>query len=436
MTTLISFLGKTEANRGYRLANYRFECGFELSTSFFGVAVLSRERARINGAARETPTRWIIIGTPTSGWDQLEKCVAQLAPNFADAALEWALPVSEELAANGSVSPANLRAFESDFSTPLKIDIRLCAVDNDADAIFGALQAHLDKHSRVVLDVTHGFRAMPMHALLALGALRWLSHIEITDILYGNFEQKYDDGACRAQSLKTSARLAHFTPALAQLELVDDVGHIGELFESSNPQLFERLREAHRLESLMQHNQSAGPRGQALGVLRKFNSASAIDSACAKAVESVLERLKYESGAEGLRARACIALTRNDFMRALGLANEALLLRVVELRGLRTLAEAELARGKEGDATIYKIINRLAKEEFRAQCSREGAPGLDVDGRSVPAQRALNLLNDARNAVMHAGTGMGGQRPPESLNTASGLTSLIDWSFHFFDFMK
>lgn len=426
MTTLISFLGKTEANRGYRLAKYRFECGDPIETTFFGVAVLLQQRARHKPAASETPTRWIIIGTPTSGWDQLEKCVAQLAPDSADAAHEWGVSVSEQLATGAPVSPAHLRAFESQFSATLNIEVLLCAVENNADAIFDALHANLASNSRVVLDVTHGLRAMPMHALLALGALRWLGNIEIKDILYGNFEQKHPDGACPAQSLKGSARLARFTPALAQLNLMDDVGHIGGLFEKDNPELCSRLVETQRLESLMQFPKSAVARGQALEQL-DFKTDSAIDRTCASAVKAALTRLKFESGAEGLRARAKAALDRGDFMRALAFAKEALVMKVIEVEGLDEKAEEHKKAKNSSNQEFYNFLTKSAQDSLIEFSKRPDAPRHG----SKKASDARTALDDARNTVMHARA-----TDRSDFDTADNVRALLNWSFQFFDFMK
>ena len=435
MTTLISFLGVGVENRGYKLAHYKFDCGFEFTSSFFGAAALARLRA-----GSTPPTRWLIIGTTTSGWDNLYDCIAKLAPAAEPRALEWALQVSEEMncstpRARAPVSLARLSEFERSFSSLLGVELRLLAVDDDGDEIFNALHTNIEHGSKVVADITHGFRTMGMNALLALGALRWLADIEVEDILYGKFNYDAPEGVHPAISLTASARLARFTPALAQLALVDDVGHIAPMFEAHAPNITTALRKTQRLESLMQHRSAALHRGQALGPLKNFSSHSAIDRACASATEAALSRLHHAPGAAGLRARSEVALTRGDFTRALAYANEAIQLKIVEVKSLRERADAEVASSppsQDGDP-YYSALNKLAKAALREQCAREGAPRC---GERL-ATGALFCLADARNAVMHADSGFVGKIPPnKSLQNEASLTELLKWSYKFYDFLS
>lgn len=433
-TTLLSFLGVGVENRGYKLASYQFDCGFEFTTSFFGAAALARMRTQ-----KKAPARWLIIGTTTSGWDSLYDCVAQLAPTAEARALDWALNVSSEMSGSTPkdrkpVSLARLREFEAAFSSVLGVDIRLITVEDDGDEIFAALHGNIEPKSAVVAEITHGFRTMGMNALLALGALRWLADIEVADILYGRFNYDAPSGIHPAISLTASARLAQFTPALAQLALMDDVAHIAPLFENGAPQLVKDLCTTQRLESLMQHRSAASTKGQALGSLRNFSSKSKIETACAAATASALERLHHAPGAAGLRARSEVALTRGDFTRALAYANEAIQLKIVELKSLRERADAEVASlppSQDGDP-YYSALNKLAKAALREQCAREGAPRC---GDRL-ATGALYCLADARNVVMHADSGFVGKSPPNKLlqNEAS-LTELLTWSYDFYKFL-
>ena len=429
MTTLLTFLGVGKENRGYDLARYRFDCGFECETKLFGAAAL--QKMRHHGQPAE---RCVIIGTPTSGWDNLYECVATLAPDAKPSAEEWALEVADEMAGKKPVLATRLREFESKFSAALSVELCLITVDNSGDEIFAALNEHLPRGSRVVADITHAFRTMPLNALLALGALRWLKDIEVEDILYGSFDTNTPSGAQRAHSLTTASRLARFTPALAQLALVDDVGHIAELFESVAPLTADRLRETQRLESLMQYTKSRQPRSDALQQLRQLGQSALtapFDAACAKASVEVLGGLESGAGSAAHLARAKTALAHADYMRALALANEALLLRIIDVNGLRAKASAELASNSKGFLTEYQVINGLAKKALEEQCQREGAP----KNEQIPARNSLLTLGDARNSVMHAGSGVVQKDAPSALGSAKGITDLLNWSFRFYDFI-
>lgn len=431
MTTLLTFIGRTEANRAYRLATYRLDDGSTTESSLFAAAMLAHMKK-----SGRLPKRLVAIGTRTSGWDVLLELVSRVAPEAQDEALEWAIPVSESLG-RGAVDDAHLRDFERRFSPRLGIDIRLCVAENTGESVFAAIVGALEPRSAVTLDITHSFRSMPVHALVALGALRWLKGIEIADILYGSLDEKSPDGTCAARSLGDTARLAHATPALAQLALEGDVGGIADIFEPTDRTLAERLRETQRLESLMQYPKASVPRGQALGTLRRLagESRSSVERLCAETTAAGCESLAQGVGAEGLKNRAVAALDRGDLMRALGLANEALVVRVIELRGLRAKAKQEYDDAPAQDRDFYRILNRLARSELKSLSQAAGAPRASKpDARS--AKDLLGALKDVRNAVMHAGGESTGQEVPDDIQSADKLVALIRWSLNFYAFLR
>lgn len=427
-TALVTFIGRTEANRAYKTAHYRFEDGSSSESSLFAAAMLANFRA-----TGRMPKRLVAIGTPTSGWDVLIELVARLAPESVDDALQWAIPVSQALE-RGPVPESALREFEERFSARLGLEVQLRIAANNGDSVFAVLASALEPRSSVILDITHSFRSMPVHALVALGALRWLKEIEIADILYGSLDERSADGSCAARSLRDTARLAHATPALAQLTLVGDVGGVAEIFEGRDSALASRLRNTQQLEALMQYGKAATPRGQALGTLRTLEqqSQSSVERACAQRTGKALELLHKGVGAQGLRNRAEAALDRGDLMRALGLANEALLVRVVELHKLRDKAQAEYNDAPGYDRDYYRILNRLAREALKSHTTDPAAPGRPA----CSAFKLFNKLSAVRNAVMHAGCEATGQPIPDELMSEKALIELLRWSFDFFDFLN
>ena len=180
----------------------------------------------------------------------------------------------------------------------------------------------------------------------------------------------------------------------------------------------------------MQHDAAAVKRGQALGELRRFDGAASQRAVAAK-VSETLGTLNLGTGSTGLLNRARRALSRNDFMRAVGLANEALALKTVERHNLRERAAQELASRGLPEADYYKTLNGLAREHLRDAANRDGAPRHG----GTRAYYALQTLNAARNSVMHAGTGLAGQQPPNDLLSPEALRALLEWSFRFYDFL-
>jgi CRISPR-associated Csx2 family protein len=426
----MTFVGQAAKDRAYKSATYRFPCGFQLESKLFAVAALSWLRS-----SGKAPSRVIVIGTPTSGWDVLMELVLRFAPTMESEALAWAIDVSESLA-RGPIDPSSLRAFECEFSKALGVQVNLVLATNDGECMAGALSAALEPGEQVVLDITHSFRSMPVHALLCLGALRWIKGIELVDVLYGSWEERGADGVAPARSLGATARLAHATPALAQLELIDDVGAVAPYLaaELGRPAIETELLAAQRLESIMQFDSAQVKRGQVLGQLRQPLDPlkSPITASIAARMEQTLSDLNLGSGSLGLRNRAARALERGDFMRTLALANEALTLKVIELRDLRRRAGEEMRAQVGPRRDFYQVLNRLARESLREHADRPEAPRF---GRRS-ASYALKTVVDARNAVMHAGANFGEDAAPDELLSPDALRALLEWSIRFYDHLR
>jgi CRISPR-associated Csx2 family protein len=424
-STLLTFVGRTAANRAYRQARYRFDDGVEVESKLFAAAALSWMQR-----GKQPPNRMLVVGTPTSGWDVLMELVERLAPSQAEEALEWAIPVSEALAV-GAVAPESLRSFEQRFSHALGVRLDLLLAQNDGESVFAALHGALAPNERVVLDITHSYRSMPVHALVSLGALRWLKGVQLGDIVYGSLDETDPAGVSAARSLGSTSALAQATPALAQLALVDDVGSIAPYLACGNPELGKRLEDTQRLEAIMQFDSAAQPRGQALGTLREFGGSPAL-AATASMLRETLESMNKGCGSRGLLNRARRALGKQDYMRAVGLANEALALRVVELHDLRRKAAEAIRASAPADSDLYRTLNRLARAELARNADREDAP------RLPPARpyASLQRLNAARNSVMHAGSSISGQTAPQELLSADSLRALLEWSFRFYEFLE
>ena len=445
MTTLVSFIGNPQRSQSpapvaprmpaalaeYEATPYRFEDGFESRTLFFGWAALLhlRHRAQVEKRPELSPARWVVVGTPSSAWHMMAEVAIEADGDLLERAAEWSARTksawtaardAETTAAQATAVHALLREFEAFAMPALATDLRMRAVDDSADAIFALLRDEIDAGGRVILDVTHGFRTMPIHATLALGALRWLKAIEVDDILYGGIEKRGRKEYAPAVSLATSARLAQATPALAQLALVDDVGHVAEVLEPTDRELAARLRETQRYESLMQFSSSSGPRGQAIGRLRKLRehapAAGEITHTIAETVRGTLASLNAGSDSQGLRNRAQRALERNDYMRAIGLANEMLLLRAVELRALK------------GN---YKQLNDAARDEVYRLSDLADAPCTE----RANAHSNFTTLNYLRNAVMHPDGGITDMNAPRETRNADDMRALLRWSLTFYDFL-
>jgi len=214
--TLVSFLGRfqrTAGGGGYQRVAYRFADSDRLiETEFFGHAAWKHLRH-----SADPVEKWVILGTPTSSWD----CLFALFDELPEGIEAWLDQATGEIA-RGGIADETLRAFEA-FASYLGVpDLKLRTMPLASDGAFVVLHDVLNEGARVVLDITHGLRALPALALLALGSLRWIKGVRLDDVLYGNFEGTMGGQPKDVVSLLGAARLAELAPSFARIALVDD----------------------------------------------------------------------------------------------------------------------------------------------------------------------------------------------------------------------
>ncbi|MBK7847402.1 MAG: TIGR02221 family CRISPR-associated protein [Zoogloea sp.] len=176
MTTLISFLGKgrSDSKTGYRPARYRFDAGFVREVPYFGLALTEYLQ----------PERLVLVGTTGSMWDVFFE--QQGADDGA------VLPLFDAVATN-SVDDTLLRDCEAHLSHKLGIATTCLLIPHARDipeqsALLGRLAETVSVGERVDIDVTHGFRHLPMLALVAARYLAHVRRVEVRELYYGALE--------------------------------------------------------------------------------------------------------------------------------------------------------------------------------------------------------------------------------------------------------
>lgn len=79
--------------------------------------------------------------------------------------------------------------------------------ENDIWVIFDKITEHIEEGDRILFDITHGFRSLPVLALIAVSYLRVVRNVEIEGIVYGAF-----------QSEKNEAPVVDLLPVVSLLE--------------------------------------------------------------------------------------------------------------------------------------------------------------------------------------------------------------------------
>jgi len=215
MTTLISFLGKNRRDpaTGYQKTSYRFADGLTVTTAFFGSALIQRLR----------PDRTLLLGTAGSMWDALDLDVE---------CTEWA--ALQEATERGDVDQALLdrvSKFTRASMPGAELVLMSYARDEpDQIALLADLAARVSAGEQVILDITHGFRHLP---LLALVAARYLTHVRqavVTDIFYGALEMT-ESGVTPVLELGGLLRMLDWVEAFAAYDASGNYGAFAALLK-------------------------------------------------------------------------------------------------------------------------------------------------------------------------------------------------------------
>ncbi len=166
-------MGKGQDGRGYRDANYHFPDG-ELASNqkYIGLAL----------ADKYQPSKIVLLGTAGSMWDVF---LEQISSGLEEEWVELSDSVKEQ-----SVTKDQLQPFEQFLSQRLSAEVHCILIPFAKDTleqmnILSVLSDSLDDGESIILDVTHGFRHLPMLALVAARFLKKTKSIDTEHIYYG-----------------------------------------------------------------------------------------------------------------------------------------------------------------------------------------------------------------------------------------------------------
>ncbi|MEW6168789.1 MAG: TIGR02221 family CRISPR-associated protein [Pseudomonadota bacterium] len=218
-TLLLSFLGRSpKRDGGYRQTDYRFDDGSVDQAAFFGFSLLRRIR----------PERLVVMGTAGSMWDHLfERDVALGAE-----------AESERLELMDAVADKTVTQDQLDRVAPTLASVLGCAVElklipyarEEAEqvAIVRAIAEAAADAAQLHLDITHGFRHLPMLAMMALQYLRAVRpSVAVKAVWYGAFDE--DSGEAPVHELSGLLKIAEGAAALARFDANGDYAALSAL---------------------------------------------------------------------------------------------------------------------------------------------------------------------------------------------------------------
>lgn len=364
-TTLITILGRTpkDAN-GYRPTQYHFDDGTQTEPlAFFGWALQQRLQ----------PQRMVILGTNGSMWDHLFEGDINLGNDGTE----------ERFALMEACEKKQVTQSQLDRLTPHLTKKLGCAVEltlipyarNEAEQVelLRTIARHVPEGETVHLDVTHGFRHLPMLSLLAALYLRIARHASIEKIWYAAYDP--DTQTAPVLDLSGLLRIADGLQALASFDNDGDYGIFVPLLQQAglSPESTQALKEAAYFENILNV-------GEATGKLRKAHE-SGLNQAQLKPEADLLlptirERLDWLNEKRQFEKQTQLAkrsLKRKDYLRATLYAYEAVITKLCQMHNGRPEdfesreqirkdyeAAQKNLRGQEHDD--YKLLKNLRNQ--------------------------------------------------------------------------
>lgn len=216
INTLISFLGKGKADpqTGYRTATYRFDAGFSRRVAFFGMALTEYLK----------PDRLILVGTAGSMWDVF------FPPGGDDDATLQLMAAVEAGEVTRDMLELPRRELEQQLGIP--VDCLLIPYARDAAEqaeILRLLASVVQPGESLFLDVTHGFRHLPMLALVAARYLARVVGVKVEEVYYGALEMTPPEGETPVLRLAGLLAMLDWVDALATYDKDGDYGVFARL---------------------------------------------------------------------------------------------------------------------------------------------------------------------------------------------------------------
>ena len=185
---LISFVGTGQVTdkdrREYRTTVYRFPDGTKSESSFFAHSIVGHY----------TVDRIILIGTVKSMWEEVYRVFAGQAA-VDDTYLSLA-EYTEKARFDDPLDLPQRRELEQAIGHDAKVILTKYGLD-DAELTYNnelvlSLEQHLQPGDKLLVDVTHAFRSLPLSLLNALVYLQNISKkgVAIDNVLYGMYNQE------------------------------------------------------------------------------------------------------------------------------------------------------------------------------------------------------------------------------------------------------
>lgn len=319
--TLISFLGRVhKGENGYRPTTYTFDGEPDEPTAFIGWSLRRRLR----------PDRLVILGTAGSMWDHLFEKDIVLGTEAEDERLAL-----QDATETKTVTETLLEPLTPLLAQRLGCEVRLvlipyCRKEIEQLELLRIMAAEVNPCEQVHLDVTHGFRHLPMLALLGALHLREVKKAKIAGIWYGAYD--FDTKEAPVYNLAGLLHIADWVGALNTFDKDGDYSAFAHLMEQDGLTAVDtnHLRRAAFFE------RTSNPR-DARKELANFDKVLTVGLPGVGALfaDQLRDRLKWHHSGDMLTNQTDLATfyrKRGDYIRAAIFAYEAFVTSLIDYK--------------------------------------------------------------------------------------------------------
>jgi CRISPR-associated Csx2 family protein len=178
--TLISFIGTGMYSKegGYRYTKYQYPDGNVIESNIFVTTIFKKKDKQIE--------KLVLVGTETSAWDLL------IDLNIEENTFLWEKIIEKKGICNEDIILLE-KILSLQFSVPVIIKYHTSKIDTDTTeevfSCYKSITSHIDEKSDILLDITHGFRSMPILLYQALQfSLTNGNPLRKVEIIYGEYK--------------------------------------------------------------------------------------------------------------------------------------------------------------------------------------------------------------------------------------------------------
>ena len=325
---LVSFIGKSRAvpgrsqRSGYSAVHYRFPAEGSSPewtappTSLFGAALV-KYLERNN----QSVDRWIVLGTDQSDWGTL---IHALPTDDAGRA-EEELASIKRLIEDDAFTQSDLDQWQATIQAELPNLLCSFKIVGDASErasqmnIWNAIVESVEDLDKIVLDVTHSFRHMPVIASFMINALRPIKQVSDVDLYYGGLDLAESGNEAKVIHIGLVRELAKISDAVSTYR---DTGNYGQILQQL------KLHDSvDAIKVLFSEETNLPAKTAALALRHRVNSfvGDPIENAIVPLLNVPLDWVIEKSNAQRMASKTRFAYEHGQYFKAITLLWESIL---------------------------------------------------------------------------------------------------------------